>query len=173
MRIQPTITFEQFRNTCEAVTAAKGKRVQPYSWKGYLLLGVVCLVLGLAPQVPVARIPALTLDATMILFWIMSKPYSKWCRNRCLRKLYDEEQSMLDGQVLTVDESGIACDLINGHASSHHTWRAFTKRIEMPDAFVFLSSPNHFIRIPKETLPSSDCDRIRQWSSTIPTSDGD
>ena len=56
--------------------------------------------------------------------------------------------------------------------TSHHRWQAFIKRIEMPDAFVFLSSPNHFIRVPKDALSSSDREHILHWSSTVPTASG-
>jgi hypothetical protein len=169
MRFQPTITFEQFRDTCQAVTAAKPKRVPHRSWKEYLLLAIVCLVLGVTPQVPVARVPAFTILAVMIVLWIVSKPLAKRSQERCLRDIYAEEQSRLNGQVLTIDESGIACDQVNGNATSHQKWQSFIKRIDMPDAFVFLSSPNHFVHVPKEMLSSSDRESIWQWSSMIPT----
>ena len=86
-----------------------------------------------------------------------------------MRDFYVEEQSRLNGQILAVDQSGIACDQIDSNATSHQKWQSFLKRIDMPDAFVFLSSPNHFVRVPKEMLSSSDRESIWQWSSTIPT----
>jgi hypothetical protein len=172
MRFHPSITFEQYRNTCLAVKAAKAKRVQQRSWKGYVVLGIVCLVLGLARQVPVARVPAFTLYAAMILCWIFSKPLAKWSQDRCLRAIYSEEQGTLNEQVFTIDESGVSCDQINGQATSHKTWQAFIKRIDMPDAFVFLPSPNSFVRVPKEMLAPSDLELIWQWSSTVPTEGG-
>ena len=172
MRFHPTITFEQYRDTCLAVTAAKAKQVQQRSWKEYVVLGIVCLVFGLAPQVPVARVPVFTIYAVMILCWIFSKPISKWSRERCLRAIYSEEQERLNQQVFTIDESGISCDQVNGQATSHHTWQAFVKRIDMPDAFVFLPSPNGFFRVPKALLTSSDRELIWQWSSTVPTGGG-
>lgn len=172
MRFHPTITFEQYRDACQAIAAVKTKRVQHCSWKEYVVLGIFCLVLGLAPQVPVARVPVYTIYAVMILCWIFSKPITKWSRERCLRVVYSEEQERLNQQVLTIDESGISCDQVNGQATSHHAWQAFVKRIDMPDAFVFLPSPNSFFRVPKELLTSSDCELIWQWSATVPTGDG-
>ncbi|HKN22661.1 MAG TPA: hypothetical protein VJX73_14655 [Terracidiphilus sp.] len=168
MHFRPTITFEQYRNTCQAVVASKDKRVQHRSWKEYVVLGIACLVLGLAPQVPVARVPVFTLYAVGILCWIFSKPLAKRSQEKCLRAVYSEEQEMLNAQVLTISESGISCDRVNGQVTSHYTWQAFIKRIDMPDAFVFLPSPNSFVRVPKEMLSSSECELIWQWSSTVP-----
>ena len=172
MRFHPTITFEQYRDTCQAVAAAKPKGVRQRSWKGYVGLGIVCLAVGLSPQIPAARIPALTIFVTFALLWIISKPLGRRSQERCFRTMFSEEQELLNNQTLTVDESGIACDGCNGQATSHQTWQAFVKRIDMPDAFVFLPSPNSFIRVPKEILPSSDRELIWQWSSTVPTGDG-
>lgn len=171
MRFHPTITFEQYRNTCQAVAAAKPKKVRKRSWKEYMVVAVVCLALGLASQVPAARVPALTLFAVLILCRIFSKPLANRSQERCLRVIYSEEQETLNGQVLTIDESGISCDQANGQATSHQTWRALMRRIDMPDAFVFLPSPNSFVRVPKEMLPLSDRELIWQWSSTVPTPD--
>ncbi len=78
---------------------------------------------------------------------------------------------MLNDQVLTIDESGISCDRGNGQAVSDHTWNAFVKSIDMPDAYVFLPSPNTFIRVPKETLPLSELELVWHWSSMVPTAD--
>jgi hypothetical protein len=122
--------------------------------------------------VPVARIPAFTIYAVMILCWIFSKPLAKRSQERCLKAIYAEEQETLNSLVLTIDESGISCDQVNGQATSHQTWQAFIKRIDMPDAFLFLLSPNSFIRVPKEILPSSDRELIWQWSSTVPGGNG-
>jgi hypothetical protein len=171
MRFQPATTFEQFRDTCQAVSSARTKHFRHRSWRENVLLGVVCLVFGLAAQVPVARVAAITLFAVMVLFWILSKPIGKRSRERWLRDLYAEEQTWLNEQVLTIDESGISSDHVNGLVTSHHRWQAFTKRIDMPDAFVFLSSPNHFIRVPKDALSSSDREHVLHWSSTVPTGD--
>jgi hypothetical protein len=169
MRFHPTITFEQYRNTYQAVAAAKTKRVQHRSWKEYVVLGIVCFVLGLAPRVPVARVPAFTIYAVMILCWIFSKPIAKRSQESCLRAIYSEEQERLNQQVFSIDESGISCDEVNGQATSHHTWQAFIKRIDMPDAFVFLPSPNSFFRVPKDMLSSFERELVWQWSSTVPT----
>jgi hypothetical protein len=169
MRFQPAITFEQYRNTCQAVSAAKSKQVRRRSWKEYLVLAIAGLVLALAPQVPVARVPTFTIYAVMVLVWIFSKPLTKWSQERCLRAIYSEEQEKLNQQVLTIDESGISCDQANGQATSHHSWQAFIRRIDMPDAFVFLPSPNSFVRVPKEMLAPSDREVILRWSSTVPT----
>jgi hypothetical protein len=172
MRFHPTITFEQYRATCLAIAAAKPKRVRKQSWKGYAGLVVVCLALGLSPQIPAARVPALTILAILALCWILSKPLARRSQDNYFRAIFFEEQEVLNDQVLTVDESGISCDTGNGKATSHHAWNAFVKRIDMPDAYIFLPSPNSFIRVPKEMLPLSALELVRQWSSAVPTADG-
>ncbi len=168
MQIQPTITFEQYRDTCRAVLAAKTKRVRHRSWIEYLVLGIVSLALGLAFLDPISRVPAITIYGVMILCWILNKPLAKRSQVRCLRAMFAEEQESLGGQVLTIDESGISCDRFNGQATSHHSWRAFIKLIDMPDAFLFLPTPNQFIRLPKELLAAADRELVLQWSSTVP-----
>jgi len=172
MRILATITFAQYRDTIRAVVSAKDKRVQPRSWKENVALAIVGLALALALQVPVARAPVFTLFAVMILCWIFSKPIARRSQERCLKAIYSEERETLNGQVLTIDETGISCDRDHGQVSSHFAWQAFVKRIDMPDAFVFLQSPNSFVLVPKETLSSSDRELIWQWSSTVPTAGG-
>jgi hypothetical protein len=169
MRFHPTITFEQYRDTCRAVAAAKPKPVPRRSWKGYAGLAIVCLALGLSPQIPAAHVPALVVLATLALLWIISKPLARRSQDSCLRAVFAEEKETLNNQIFTINESGISSDMGNGKATSHHTWNAFIKRIDMPDAFIFLPSPNSFIRVPKEVLPSSELELVRKWSSLIPT----
>jgi hypothetical protein len=89
-----------------------------------------------------------------------------------LKRFYSDEQVKLNDQVLTIDESGISCDQGNGQITSKHTWQAFIKRIEMPDAFIFLPSPNSFVRVSKESLTPSDHQLIWEWSSTVPSGHG-
>jgi hypothetical protein len=92
----------------------------------------------------------------------------KRSQEKCLRRFYDEEQAKLNDQLLTIDESGIACNQGDGQAFSHHTWAAFIHHVDMPDAFLFLPSPNTFVRVPKTTLTTSEQDLVRGWSSTVP-----
>jgi hypothetical protein len=172
MRFHPTITFEQYRDTCQAVAAAKSKVTDKGSWKGYVSMCLVCLALAFAPQLPSARVPALISFAILIFFWIFSKPLARRSRENCLKAIFAEEQEMLNNQVLTVDESGIACDIGRGKAGSHHSWSAFAKRLDLPDAYLFLPTPNSFVRVPKEPLSSSELELIWQWSAKVPTSDG-
>jgi hypothetical protein len=168
MRFHPTVTFEQYRDTCQAIAAAKPKGVRQRSWKGYVGLGIVCLAVGLSPQIPAARIPALTVFVAFALLWLICKPLARRSQDRCFRTMFSEEQELLNNQILSIDESGIACDRGNGQATSHYTWNAFIKRIDMPDAYVFLLSPNSFIRVPKEMLATSDLELVCQWSATVP-----
>ena len=168
MRIHPTITFEQYRDTCRIVIAAKAKRPQRYTWKGYLALAVACLVLGIAPQIPAARQPALTIYVLLILCWIFWKPLAKWSQERCLRRIYSEEQEKLNGQILTIDEGGISCEFTDGLTTSHHRWQGFKKRIDLPDSFLFLPTPNSFVRVPKDALELPERELIWEWSSMVP-----
>lgn len=79
-----------------------------------------------------------------------------------------EEQERLNNQILTIDESGICCDEGNGRVISHYTWSAFIKCIDMPDAYVFLPSPNSFVRVPKASLSQAEIELLLQWSGAIP-----
>jgi hypothetical protein len=167
MRLQPTITFEQYKATYRAVAAAKPKPVRKRSWQEYVILGIVCLALGIAPQFHAARIPVFTIYVALILCWGFSKPITRRSQDELLRRFYADEQAKLNDQVLTIDVSGISCNQGNGQATSHHTWQAFANYIDMPDAFIFLPSPNTFIRVPKETLTPSDHHLITEWSSSI------
>jgi hypothetical protein len=169
MRLQPTITFEEYKATYRVITAAKPKLNQKRSWTEYVVLAIVCLVLGLAPQFHATRIPAFTLYAALFLCWVFSKPLVRRSQERQLKRFYSDEQAKLNDQVLTIDESGVSCDQGNGQIISKHTWQAFIKRIEMSDAFIFLPSPNSFVRVPKEVLTPSDHQLIWEWSSTVPS----
>lgn len=136
-----------------------------------MVLVIICLAFGISVQYPPWRIPALTLLGVWVLCWIFQKPLGELLQGSCLRRFYSEEQSRLNDQVLTVDESGISCERGNGEMVSRHTWLAFIHSIEMPDAFVFLPSPNSFVRVPKEPLTPSECDLIREWSAGVPRKD--
>jgi len=168
MRFHPRITFEQYAATCRAVAGAKPGAVRRRSWKGYVGLGVACLAFGISLQVPGASVVAFTVFATLILGWVLSKPLTRQSQERCLRAIFAEEQGMLNDQVLTVDESGISCDMGGGKATSHHAWNVFMRRIDMPDAYIFLPSPNSFIRVPKETFSLSELELVWRWSSGVP-----
>lgn len=168
VQIKPTITCEQYLAALKAVIAAKPKVVRTYLWWEYVILALICLAFGLGVQFRATRIPALTAYAVVVLFVVACKPLTRRSQNNYFRRIYAEEQATLNDQVFTVDELGIACDESNGKLTSHYTWGAFVSCIDMADAFLFLLSPNRFVRIPKETLSESDRERIEQWSSRIP-----
>jgi hypothetical protein len=168
MRIQPRITFEQYLATHRAVLAVKSSPVQKRSWRYYLALAVGCLALGIAAQSPLTRVPALFLFVGMILYAVIITALSRRSRNQCMRRIYTEEQPALNDQVLTIEESGITSDRGNGQISLHCRWDAFIYSIELPDAMIFLPTPNTFVRIPRADLSPSDDQRIREWSSGIP-----
>lgn len=165
MRLHPTMTFEQYKATYLALMAEKTKVKQNQSWKGYVSIALACLAIGLAPQLPAARTPVFSIFAVFILYSVACKPLARRAQEKCLKAIYDEEQAKLNDQVLTIDESGVSCDQSKGLATSHQTWPAFIKRIDTPDAFVFLPSPNTFLRIPKEHLTLADQQLILEWSS--------
>lgn len=85
--------------------------------------------------------------------------------------MYSEEQRTLNSHVFAIDEEGISCDNVDGQSTSRYTWLAFMRRIDTPDAFIFLLSPNSFVRVPKEMLSLSDREFVWQWSSKVPTVD--
>jgi hypothetical protein len=156
MRIQPTITFEQYVATHGAVLAAKPSPGAKRSWRYYLTLAIVCLAFGIAVQFPPTRIPALTLFGAVVLYGAVGKALVKRSRDRYMRRFYAEEQAMLNDQILTIDESGISTVRANGDVTSHHCWNAFIYWIEMPDAMVFLPTPNTFIRVPLGELTAAE-----------------
>ncbi len=172
MRLEPTITFEQYKATLAAVASAKPKKSHTRSWQYYVILAMVCLAVGLAAQSRATQIPVLSVLFALILLSILAKPLTRRSREKCLKRVYEEEQERLNDQVLTIDEAGISCNQSNGKAVSHLTWQAFAYSIDMADAFLFLPSPNTFVRVPKETLTRSQLDLIRQWSSGIPPGTG-
>ena len=168
VQIKTNITLEQYIAALNAVIAAKPKARRTYLWWHYVILALICLAFGLGIQSDVTRVPALTAYGVMVLIWAVCKPLARRSRNEYFRRSYADEQAALNDQVLTIDESGIGCDEGNGKLTSHYTWGAFVSCIGMPDAFLFLPSPNRFVRIPKGALSESDRERIEQWSSRIP-----
>ena len=172
MRISPTISFEQYRDTCKAVAGAKPKVVRKRSWNQFLRVAVISLLIGISLQIPATRVPALTIFIALILCWILIKPLARRSQDKSYRTIFSEEQGTLNDQILTITESGISCERAGGKVTSHHNWNAFRKRIDMPDAYVFLPSPNSFIRIPKELLTPAQLELVWQWSSSILTVDG-
>jgi hypothetical protein len=168
MRIQPTITFEQYTATHRVVLAVKPNAAGKRSWRYYLTLAVICLALGIAGQFPPTRVPTWTLVIAMTLCWAIATPLGRRSREKCMRRFFGEEEPTLNDQVLTIDESGISCIRRNGQVTSHHSWNAFIYCIEMPDAMIFLPTPNSFIRVPTELFTPSDDQKIREWSSAIP-----
>jgi len=172
MRFHPTITFEEYRYTCQAIAATKSRSITKQSWKGFAALAIICLVAALFLQIADARLPALILLAGVAICWMFSKFLVRRSEDRCFRTLFDEEKEVLNNQVLTIDESGISCLMCNGQATSHHTWNAFIKRIDVSDAFIFLPSPNSFIRVPKQMLSMSELETVWRLSSAVPTAHG-
>ena len=113
--------------------------------------------------------PTLVTFAVIVVCWLICIPLSKRSQRECLRRVFVDEQESLNNQVLNIDESGISCNAGDGLAISHHTWDAFRKRIDLPDAYLFLPTPNSFIRVPKDILPTADLELIWQWSSAVKT----
>ena len=111
--------------------------------------------------------PALVFFATVALLWIFSKPLAKRSQDKCFRSIFAEEQDFLNNQLMTIDQSGIAFDMDAGKVSTHHTWTSFIKRIDLPDAYLFLPSPNSFIRVPKQSLSLSDLELVWRWSTMV------
>ncbi len=168
MRLRPTISFAQYRDACLAAYAARSNAVTKRSWKVLVSVCLACLAVGFNPEISEAVKPALVFFAVVTLGWIFCKPLAKHLQNRRFRKIYAEMQTFLNAQLMTIDESGITCDIGDGKITTCHTWAAFTKRIDLPDAYVFLSSPNSFIRVPKQTLSLSDIELVWQWSWMVP-----
>jgi hypothetical protein len=167
VQIKPTITFDQYIATIKAVTSAKPKAVRTYPWWHYAILALICIVFGLGPGFSATRVPALTVCVVMVLYWVASKPLTSWSQNQHYRRVYAQEQALLNDQVLTIDESGIVCDLSKGKGTIRYTWQLFVSCIDLADAYLFLQTPNSFVRVPKETLTQTDKENIEVWSASI------
>ncbi|HEY2861587.1 MAG TPA: hypothetical protein VGJ21_24475 [Terracidiphilus sp.] len=168
MQIRPKITFEEYLATHRAILAVKPKSGQLRSWWYYPVLLVTALAFGIAAQFPPTRIPALSIFAGMIIYAAIVTALAKRSRDKRMRRIFAEEEFALNDQVLTIDQSGISYVRGNGQATSHHRWDAFLYSTEMPDAIVFLPTPNTFIRVPKQHLSAADDQSIREWSAGIP-----
>jgi hypothetical protein len=168
MRLEPKLNFSDYKETVRLMAAAKTKSTKEPAWQYYIVLAFACFALGIAPQFPPARIPAFTLYAELALLWLFSKPLLALCRDRGLKRHYADEEARLNDQVLIIDESGISSDQGNGTVTSRFTWQAFMKLIDTTDAFVFLPTPNSFIRVPKKMLTSADQELVRKWSFAVP-----
>ena len=172
LRFHPTISIEQFRDSCLAVAAVKPKVGRKgRTWKEYVSIALVCLACAPAPQFHAARVPLLTAFAIFLLFWLLARPLARHSYEKSLQSIFSEEQTSLNDQFLTIAESGISCDRGQGKWTSHHTWKAFKARIDMPDAFLFLPSPNSFVRVPKDQLTPAEIKLLIEWSGSVPLVD--
>jgi hypothetical protein len=168
MVIHPHISLNQYKATYRAVIAAKPKVAKSRSWRYYVVLAGISLGFGVAVQFKPAQAPVLAICAAALIFSLLCKPLVRQSQEKQLERFYTEEQDTLSNQVITIDESGIFCSSEDERSRSHYDWRAFVYYIDMPDAFVFLPSPNTFVRIPKDLLTPSDDQAIRDWSRALP-----
>jgi hypothetical protein len=166
MRVEPKVTFEQFRETYIAVLALKKKT--SYGTRWWCVWIGIGLVMGLVPRMLFGRVAENTILCMLVFYWVIAKLLTSPLRDRRMRAYYIEEAANLNSQIFEIEESGLACAQADSRATSHYSWRAFIKRLDLPDAFVFLLSPNTFIRVPKETLSGSDRELIWSWSSHLP-----
>ncbi|MBW8869282.1 MAG: YcxB family protein [Acidobacteriales bacterium] len=168
MRLHPRINFEQYRDSCQALVEVKPQKAPKRSWQEYVILSIVCLVIGISPKIPPLRVPVFTAVGVLILYALFATQRAKGIRERYLRAIFIEEQQRLSNQTLTIDESGISCDEGNGRVTSHYTWNAFIECIDTPDAYLFLPSSNSFVRVPEESLSQSEIELLLQWSGATP-----
>jgi hypothetical protein len=167
MQIRPRITFEEYLATYQAMRAVKPKSNRR-SWRYYTFLLISCLVFGVAVESPPTRIPALSAFGGMLLLVVIRLATVRHSQAKCMRGVFAEEEFALNDNVLTIDDSGISCTRGNGLVGSHYRWAALIYFIEMPDALLFMPTPNSFVRVPKQDLSASDDQKIREWSAVIP-----
>jgi len=168
MRLHPTITLEQYTATCKAVLSIKPKPAYQYSWQQVAIGAVIGCGLVVGFEFRPARVAAVTVWVVVVLYAAACKPLIRRAQDKHYRRTYAEEQARLNDQVFTIDESGISCDQSNGKETSKYNWQAFATRVDLPDASIFLLSPNCFVRIPTDTLNPTDRELIEKWSASIP-----
>jgi hypothetical protein len=86
-----------------------------------------------------------------------------------LLKLFEVEQKRFNGHPMEIDEAGIRGQCSGEHWLNTYSygWPAFFRRLDLPDAYLFLYTPNCYIRVPIDCLTESECASLLLWSRQV------
>jgi len=162
MHLKPAITFEQYVSDMRDVRSRRAKR-KPNQFRAVAWGMVIGLALVGLYDIPATRVSSYVLGAGFLLLAAAWNPYVRRRQKSLLRGVYDDQQAILNGNEMDVDESGISGSWVKGHARYEFGWTAFSDCIDRPDAFLFLYSPCCWIRVQKDGLLSADQLQIIAW----------
>ena len=164
MELTAFITYEQYR---DAYAAIKPSPTQLRATQRILTPAVSAFAGIMLIYVPTTR---------NLFFWMLALyaplvfAVQRWSRARydgCLRELFDRNKDAMNGQKMKVDELGISGSGGENAFSYSYKWSAFQRCIEVPDGYLFLPTPDTFVRIPFESLSIEQRRQILVWSSSI------
>jgi hypothetical protein len=169
LHIEPTITFEQYRATLEAMRKPAERRFGKTQWYRIALIVIFSFSLTIAIKTPSTQKSSLAGFIILILLLSALWLWAKFRTQSCLKQTYDAQEKQLNGQHMDIDESGIVGQWADGTASYQYKWSAFERFIDLPDAFLFLPNSVSFVRIPKGSLSSDEQQDIREWADSSST----
>jgi hypothetical protein len=162
VHLKPNITFEQYESTLKAVRKSRPRR-KPNQWIGSLVWAVIGFTIVFLYEIPATRIAGIALFVAFLVLWLAWKPYARSFQRRALRAIYDDQEHILQGNDMYVDEKGISGNWVGGNATYDFRWAAFYNLLDNPDAFLFLYSPCCWIRVPKDDLTTEQQQTVLAW----------
>jgi hypothetical protein len=163
MQIEVDMTYKQYFEATRLMllnTTAKRRWNYWCLWYVYPVLGTVFAFLTVFMWIIDDR----RITGT-VLFNLLAAFFFFWCRfsfpSRA-RKLYEQQATNLQG-TMTLTPAGLRYERKNGTASTDYTWNGFENWIERPEMFLVFPNNLSFIRIPKDTMTSTEIDDVRGW----------
>ena len=128
------------------------------------MVACTCSAIGLVMHFEPTRVPAFTLLCAYLVFLLTASSYRKRLSRKRLRQFFEEERDRLNGQILHLHAKGVTGTHTGGHYITEETWQAFTRRLDFPEKWLFLRSPDSYLRITKP----ADRQCILDWSAGVP-----
>ncbi len=163
-----TITFEEYAEALRQRTALFNKRKSYYytSWRGPVLL-VFCLGVGLLLS-QVRGTSAHIVWSFIITLYGFSLAYKLLICPRLIRKSYEQQKSGLALR-MSIGETGLEAEGLNGASYARYRWEAFTKQAESRTVFVLFFNPLQFIILPKQAVAAEQNEELRAlFAANIP-----
>lgn len=167
MKVTAYISYEQYRDAYAALKPAVKKQRSTLQIAALVISTFAVAMLVFIP--PTRNIFGWTLAAYGPLAYGL-QIWSKAKYDRCLRQLFDRNKNYMNGQKMKIDEYGISGSGADDVFSYSYAWSAFQLCIEMPDGYLFLPTPDTFVRIPSESLTVEQRREILVWSGSVPHS---
>jgi hypothetical protein len=166
LHIEPTITFEQYRASLEAMRKPADRKFGKTQWLRVAVIVIFSFSLFVAIKTPSTQNSSLVGFIIIILLSSATWLWAKFRTQSCLKQAYHAQEKQLNGQRMDINESGIAGQWADGTASYEYKWSAFERFIDLPDALFFLPNSVSFVRIPKEALSSEEQQEIKRWGTS-------